>query len=143
MAKRQIKIVLDTNWYISAAINQRSRSQIYELLDNNKFIILFSNQILIEFNHVIRRNKFKKIVNHEQITRFINLVIAKTAYIEIKSEIIGSRDINYNFLLSLSFDGQADYLITGDSDLLILQTSGSTKILTMTDFLRITSPPAR
>jgi putative PIN family toxin of toxin-antitoxin system len=134
MAKRKVRIVLDTNWYISATINQRSRLQIYELLDNINFVILFSNEILSEFNEVIRLDKFKKIISQEQITRFMNLVISKIEYIEIKSELTGSRDINDNFLLSLSFDGKADYLITGDTDLLVLKETGSTKILTLNDF---------
>ncbi len=35
MAKsKRLKIVLDTNWYISASINRNSRRRLYELLVN-------------------------------------------------------------------------------------------------------------
>jgi len=37
-------------------------------------------------------------------------------------------------LLALAKDGNADYLITGDKDLLTLKSFGKTKIVTLTDF---------
>jgi len=48
------------------------------------------------------------------------------------------RDAKDNFLLELAVDGKADYLVTGDNDLLILQTVQKTKIIRMNDFLAIT-----
>jgi len=140
MASKKIRVILDTNWYVSATINKKSRRIIYELLTNTNFIILFSNEILKEFNQVIIRPKFKNIINQQQVTRFINLIIYKIENIEIKSKTEGSRDPNDNFLLSLCIDGKADYLVTGDMDLLVLQKIGSTQITTLSDFLVITSP---
>lgn len=140
MAAKKIRVILDTNWYVSATINKKSRRIIYELLTNTNFIILFSNEILKEFNQVIIRPKFKNIINQQQVTRFINLIIYKIENIEIKSKTEGSRDPNDNFLLSLCIDGKADYLVTGDMDLLVLQKIGSTQITTLSDFLVITSP---
>jgi predicted nucleic acid-binding protein len=37
-------------------------------------------------------------------------------------------------LLELAVDGNADYLITGDKDLLVLQTIKKTRIIKMNDF---------
>ena len=139
MAVKKIRIILDTNWYISATINKNSRRILYELLTNKNLAILFSNEILKEYKIVIERDKFKKIIKPKQIIRFMNLVISKIENIELKAKIIGSRDINDNFLLSLSYDGNADYLITGDLDLLVLQKTGSTQILNLRDFLQIIS----
>jgi uncharacterized protein len=45
------------------------------------------------------------------------------------------RDEKDNFLLSLAFDGNADFLITGDQDLLELKKYKRTRIMTITDFL--------
>lgn len=140
MAVKKLKIILDTNWYISATINQKSRRRLYELLTNKNLVILFSNEILSEYNQVIKRDKFKKIINYAQVTRFMNLVISRTELIEIKSDLKGSRDLGDNFLLSLSHDSNADYLVTGDLDLLVLKISGTTKITTLNDFSAIISP---
>lgn len=45
------------------------------------------------------------------------------------------RDSKDNFLLALSQDAEADFLITGDKDLLVLHIFGKTKILTLSDFI--------
>jgi uncharacterized protein len=46
-----------------------------------------------------------------------------------------SRDKKDNYLLALSEASQADYLITGDKDLLVLKVSRGTKIVKMGEFL--------
>jgi putative PIN family toxin of toxin-antitoxin system len=75
MAVKKIRVVLDTNWYVSATINKKSRRALYELLTNEDLVILFSADILNEYGNVITRAKFKKIINQQQVTRFMNLVI--------------------------------------------------------------------
>jgi putative PIN family toxin of toxin-antitoxin system len=140
MAVRKIRIILDTNWYVSATINKKSRRTLYELITNKNVVIIFSSELMNEYNHVIKRDKFKKVIKPQQANRFINLVLPNLENIEIKADLSGSRDLSDNFLLSLSLDGKADYLVTGDMDLLILKSSGSTKIITLIDFLAIISP---
>ncbi len=58
------------------------------------------------------------------------------------AEIIDINDILWaggkdKYLLALAKDSQADFLITGDQDLLILQQFGITKIVTYQQFLVI------
>ena len=55
--------------------------------------------------------------------------------IEVESIITICRDLNDNFLLALAKDGKADYLLTGDKDLLDLKKFGKTKIKTVTSFI--------
>ena len=55
---------------------------------------------------------------------------------QVKSKIELCRDPKDDFLLSLAMDSKADYLITGDNDLLGLKTIGKTKIITITDYFR-------
>lgn len=135
MAVKKLRIILDTNWYISATISKNSRRIIYNLLNNNRVVVLFSEELLVEYQSVIGRDKFKKIVSVRQALRFMNLMIPKLENIIIKTTIQGSRDVNDNYLLSLSVDGKADYLITGDNDLLILENIENTRIIRLNDFL--------
>jgi putative PIN family toxin of toxin-antitoxin system len=135
----KLRVIIDTNWYISATINKKSRRVLYKLLSNPNLVVLFSEEILNEYQQVILRDKFKKIINSKQITRFMNLVISQIENINLTSNLTGSRDVKDNYLLSLSLDGNADYLVTGDLDLLILNKTGPTKILTLNDFLEIIS----
>jgi putative PIN family toxin of toxin-antitoxin system len=140
MAISKIRIILDTNWYISASISRNSRRTLYELLKNENLEIILSAEILKEYGQVIAREKFKKIIKVQQVNRFLNLVLSKAHVIEITSKIKGSRDLNDNFLLSLSVDSDAHYLITGDLDILVLGAIRKTKIVTLSNFLEQISP---
>jgi putative PIN family toxin of toxin-antitoxin system len=132
------RIILDTNWYISATINKNSRRILYQILTNHNLIVIFSDEIIQEYRAVITRDKFKKIIKINQALRFFNLTIPKLEYIAIKTPVKASRDPKDNYLLSLSIDGRANYLITGDLDLLILEQIGQTKIVRLNDFLELT-----
>ena len=46
------------------------------------------------------------------------------------------RDEKDDFLLALAQDGNADFLITGDKDLLEIEKFGETTILTISDYLK-------
>ena len=63
------------------------------------------------------------------------MVNQRVEFVDIVSEISICRDKKDNFLLSLAVDGKADYLITGDADLLELEKMGSTKIITLKKFI--------
>ena len=54
---------------------------------------------------------------------------------KVKSNINICRDEKDNFLLNLLIDSKADYLITGDKNLLILEKIKKTKILTFSEFI--------
>ncbi|MGK6352819.1 putative toxin-antitoxin system toxin component, PIN family [Parapedobacter sp. DT-150] len=138
MARSHRKVlVIDTNWYISATINRASRRTLYDLLSNPIYTILCCDELIEEYKAVILRDKFKKYIRLQQAKRFIELIVPIFSFVKIKSDVRASRDRNDNYLLSLSKDGAADYLITGDPDLLVLKQYGQTMILTMKEFLEI------
>ena len=56
--------------------------------------------------------------------------------IEVRSTVNVCRDPDDNFLLALAKDGKANYLLTGDEDLLILKNFGKTSIVTIASFLK-------
>lgn len=89
MAVRKIRLILDTNWYISATVNKNSRKLLYDLLTNENLIILFSNEILKEYQKVINRAKFKKLIQAEQATRFMDVVLSKIEICRYKSHYRG------------------------------------------------------
>jgi hypothetical protein len=137
MAKsKRLKIILDTNWYISASINRNSRRRLYELLVNDRLTICYSKELLEEYKDVIFRKKFEKYIRKEQVIRFINLVLTRLKPIEIKTLVRLSRDEKDNFLLSMAIDSSADYLVSGDPDLLVIKSFGKTKIIDMSTFLK-------
>lgn len=135
MAKqRSIRIVLDTNWYVSASINRKSRRTLYQILIDQRLEILYTGRLQAEFLEVISRPKFKNVISRGQVQRFLGLVLPRLEYVDIKTPVSLSRDPKDNYLLSLSHDGKAKYLVTGDPDLLVIGEFGETEIVTMTEF---------
>lgn len=132
---KRLKVVLDTNWYISATINRKSRRRLYSLLIDNRLEILFCQRLLDEYERDIFRKKFEKLIRPDQVYRFIKLVAEKLTAVESLTTVNLSRDVKDNFLLSIAADGSADYLVTGDSDLLVIKEFGKTQIVTMDVFL--------
>ena len=138
MAKQQkTRIVLDTNWYVSACINRKSRRTLYPLLSDERLQIIYTDRLLEEFSAVIYRPKFEKIISPDQIQRFIRLILPALEYVEIKTPVSLSRDPHDNYLLSLSKDGHAKYLVSGDPDLLVINQFEGTGIVTMVEFQQI------
>ena len=138
--RKKFRIVLDANWYISACISRNSRRTIYvNILKNSRLQVFYSTELLCEFDGVIKRTKFAKIITAEHINRFKTLTLGflKKTAIGIIPELV--RDTNDNYLLGVCEGCQADFLITGDKDLLILETYQNTTILTMSQFLSILS----
>jgi putative PIN family toxin of toxin-antitoxin system len=81
--------------------------------------------------------KFKKYFGKNSLSEMLN---AFKDYIELVdgfAKLSLCRDEKDDFLFKFSFDGNANYLIIGDQDLLILKQIENTKIITMTDFLTI------
>ena len=133
MAK-PIRIILDTNWYVSASFNKNSRQLLYNLFNNKSVVVFLSDEILNEYIKVIKRAKFRSLITDDLIERFLIVIFTKTEKIERKTNFEGSRDPKDNFLIALSIDNEVDFLVTGDKDLLILGKIGATQIITLTEF---------
>ena len=132
-----MRIILDTNLWISYLINKRL-SQIDELIFDDRLTILFSEESLQEFIEVTNRLKFEKYFSKEDVINLLLLFDFYGELVEIKSNIEICRDPKDNFLLNLAVDGNADYLITGDKDLLEIGKIDQTSILTFNEFVEKT-----
>jgi len=133
--KKIVRVILDTNWYISASINSASRRTFYEILSDNKIEIFYSRELIQEYRDVVGRPKFLKIISPAQAARFLGLVLPRLTKITITSAEDLSRDAKDNYLLAMARESDADYLITGDEDLLVLGRVGRTQIVRMSEFL--------
>jgi uncharacterized protein len=132
---KQYRIVIDPNWYISASISGHSRRTLRKVFTDSRFLVLLSAELLDEYDVVIARKKFRRYLSLDQVSRFRRLVLRRAELYAVVSSVTVCRDINDNYLLALAQDGRADYLISGDPDLLVLKRFGLTKITTMRIFL--------
>jgi putative PIN family toxin of toxin-antitoxin system len=135
MANKPKRIIIDTNLWISFLIT-KDFSKIDSLITGHKVHLLFSQELLDEFIQVTQRLKFKKFFKQKDVALLIELLDQYAELITVISAIDVCRDPKDNFLLSLAVDGKADYLLTGDKDLLELKRIKQTRIRTITDFLQ-------
>jgi len=128
------KIILDTNLWISFLISKKY-NQIDDLITARKIQLIFSTELLEEFIAVAQRPKFEKYFSKTDIEEILRLLEYHGILVEISSKTAICRDYKDNFLLNLALDSEADYLLTGDEDLLILKNIKQTRICTWGDFL--------
>lgn len=132
--KTKHRIIIDTNLWISFLITS-DYSELDSMLSDNSIILLFSQELIEEFVEVAQRPKFKKYFTTADLQELLIKIRTHAAFILVTSVVNFCRDLKDNFLLSLALDGKASHLITGDKDLLTLEKTGRTKILTMTEYL--------
>jgi hypothetical protein len=92
---------------------------------------------LEEFILVVQRPKFLKYFTEEDVQDLLTVFDSYGEVVEVTSEVDACRDPKDNFLLALAKDSQADFLITGDKDLLVLKQFENTQILSFVDFIKL------
>lgn len=133
---RRLRIIIDTNIWISFLISKK-HPEIKNLVEDKKIILLFSKELLNEFLEVTARPKFKKYFSSRKTKLLFQVFDEFGIRINTYPSINICRDEKDNFLLDLAVQGNADYLVTGDEGLLILEEIESTKIITLHDFLKV------
>lgn len=109
-----MRVVLDTNILLSALISPHGTSDIiYRAWRAGKFDLVTSIMQLDELRRASRYSKFKDILQPRRVGTMINnlqhAVVLNRLPIYIEAD-----DPNDSFLLSMSIEGNADYLVTGD-----------------------------
>jgi len=128
-----MRVVIDTNIWISFLIG-KALGGLSEAIIAERITILFSEELFAELIEVLQRPKFKKYFSSTAIEELIILLYDKVDWIEITRHFEDCRDKKDNFLLDLSVSGRADYLVSGDEDLLILNPFHSVKIVSYRTF---------
>lgn len=133
MKNKTVKVIFDTNVWISFLIGKRL-TKIKQYIANGKILIVTTEQLLTEIRIVTSREKLKRYFPKESVEELIELLENIAEKIEIKSTHFINRDPKDNFLLDLIDFSKADYLVTGDKDLLEHNPFKTAKILTPAEF---------
>jgi len=124
------KIILDTNLWISFLIT-KDYSFLDKYIENGKATLIFSDELIREFLTVAKRPKLQKYFTDKDIEHLLHAFEKFGILIKVTSQIELCRDYKDNFLLNLAVDSKAEYLATGDKDLLEIRNIEKTKILTI------------
>jgi len=137
-----MRAVLDTNVVVSGVIKEEGSSgQILRLFfQERKFIAVTSLDILAEIREVLRRDKIRKYHawTDEQIDTFVAFLYTQSIVTEGQLTVdIVTRDREDNKFLACAQEGNADYIVTGDNDLLQVNSYEGTRIIPPAAFLAI------
>src|SRR5215213_2489447 len=134
MNNESLRGVFDNNVLVSAALlGGVPRKAFDKLLDNG--VVLVSVPVLLELADVLNRPKFEKYVTHDERMRFMVSFLKVAEMVEISQSIAVCRDPKDDKLLELAVSGKADFLVTGDKDLLVLNPLHRVEIITPREFL--------
>lgn len=137
-----MKAVIDTNIWISFLIGKLLAGLDDYILDGMIEIII-SDEQLQEITSVLRRPKFRQYFSTDDIEEFLSLLYKSVRIVELHHTIKDCRDEKDNFLLETAIRGKADYIVTGDKDLLVLNPYRGKKIIGYKEFEDIIKTTAR
>ncbi|MBD3589429.1 putative toxin-antitoxin system toxin component, PIN family [Bacteroides sp. GM023] len=134
----EIKVIVDTNLWISFLIG-RKLSCLLSLLSHPNFELVVSQELLDEIREVSSRPKLMKYFSQEQIALLLDFMSEETQSYQLENIMPRCRDPKDDYLLELAIVSKADYLVTGDKDLLDLDKIGSCQIVSAIEFDSLTA----
>jgi putative PIN family toxin of toxin-antitoxin system len=131
------KFVFDTNSLISAALlkNSINAKALNHALNIGRIVI--SEPVLQEFQEVIFRKKFDRYLSDVERLEAINRIENNSIIYFSKTEVSACRDPKDNKFLDLALAADANCIISGDQDLLVLNPFESIAIVPASDFLNL------
>lgn len=127
---KPVRVVLDTNVYIEAALNPQS--VIYQIVEDSaaQYLAAYytSPEILLELQDKLE-NKLQ--LSRNQVVRWINRLEKAVIVIrpQQKVDVLTERDPDDNKILECAIEAKADLIITADHDLLDLKVFNGIKIM--------------
>jgi putative PIN family toxin of toxin-antitoxin system len=133
-AKEKVRVIIDTNVWVSVLIG-RSLQGVFQLIINGRIQNVTSIQLLTEIRLVTQREKFRKFFSQKNVDELILILERISEKVEPESIASICRDPKDDFILAIAKKSKADFIISGDSDLLVLQQYENTIILNANSFM--------
>lgn len=129
--------VFDTNCLISAHLLPSSVNREAFNKAMKTGMLVYSEETIAEWVEVFTRSKFDKYISLEDRLNVIAVFETRAQSINITEQIIACRDPKDDKFLSLAVTANASCIITGDTDLLVLNSFQNIPIITAAEFLQL------
>ncbi len=131
------RCVVDTNVLISAALVKAGKPyQVVHWIVQHG-VLLASEATFEEVATTLARPRFRKYLDAEDRLDYLNFIHGNSRFIEVTEPITECRDPKDDMFLELAVGGQADYIISGDTDLLDMHPFRGIPIVRAADFLEM------
>jgi len=131
------KVVLDTNILVSALLFKGELAAIVDLWKKGKIIPVLSKETFAEFKAVLEYPKFSltvqeiKVIVEEEMLPYFEVI-------EVADNIRGiCRDADDDKFIACAVSASADFIVTGDRDLLDMVKYKSIRIVSASVFLKM------
>jgi len=135
-----MKIVLDANIFISASFWGGKPYDVFERVAEGTDLLFVTTDVLEEIESALRKPKFRA---YEELinTAILNIQkLSRKVAVAPQAKVSGvCRDPKDDKYLECAIAAKADYIITGDKDLLDLKEYGGVKIVTVKWYLETVS----
>ena len=135
---KPLRVVLDTNVIVSALLWQGRPGELLALAGEGEIILYASAQIMAELKATLAKPKLAPAITAtgntaKGLIASYRHLVRNTQAKAISGQV--SRDSDDDAILACAIAAKAQYLVTGDNDLLVLDRYDDVQILTVAAFL--------
>ena len=129
------RFVFDTSAVISAVLLKQSisRRAFDKALDEGELLV--SAETIDELNQTLGRTDFARYVTEDERMEFLAVLLREARLVEVTVHVGECRDPRDNKFLELALSGNAECVVSGDQDLLVLHPFRGISIVTPRGFL--------
>ena len=129
-----IRVVVDTNVFVSGIFWKGAPMQVLDAWIGGKFKLIVTSEILLEYERVLESlGKKAKFSNYDRILELVKLNAEMANPVAFARPIC--RDKDDDKFLAAALGGSAQYIVTGDDDLLVLNGHQNLQIMKAKEFL--------
>jgi len=129
------KVVIDTNILISAIGRNSKPEECLKLILEDKIEAFTTQGMLDEVSEVLKYDKFN--FSEQEQQKFLEILVSEFRFVNPEISINQSEDLDDNKFLECAVSADADYINSGDSDLLELKEYEGITITKPETFLEI------
>jgi len=133
-----VRAVFDTNVLVSSLIRSGAPRDLWRRALRGEVTLVSSPRLLEEFERVMARPRLKRYVTASKLQRFRRLLRSTATVVPPKTRLRQlTADPDDTILLETAYDGEADYIVSGDKNLLSLKEFRRIRIVTIGEMLDI------
>jgi putative PIN family toxin of toxin-antitoxin system len=129
------RVILDTGVVISRFLRPQSVPGQAVEWAKSRAVLLASPETLAELLTVLRRPKFAKFIDPDDASDIVQAMAGIAEIVTVTAVVTACRDPDDDKFLALALTSRADFIVTGDDDLLTLHPFHNTAIVTPKQFL--------
>lgn len=133
-----MRAVIDTGVFVSAFIRRHGTiGDILRALRDGRFTIIYTTDIVVEIIDVLGRAEFrsKYHIEPDDITALVNLIRLRGELVTPTRKVTACRDPKDDKFLEAALATQTDCIVSGDADLLDLNSFEKIPVLRPAEFL--------